>query len=326
MDNADHALRPGMYTAVRLQVPATRLSALPPDVGEKQKRSFEQGLVLAVPEGAVIDTGSRKLVYREAGPDLYEGVEVQLGPRCGAYYPVVRGLEAGDKVATAGSFLIDAETRLTAGAGSTYFGASGGPHGDRQAAAVRPSTTRDEDETVEAALDKLSSGDQALARAQGYCPVLGTRLGKMGVPVKVLLKGQPAFLCCKGCVRSARADEQGTLNKVTEQKTRAKTGRSPASPMGTPPAASPGAEDAEVKANLAKLSPEDRRLAESQRLCPITGEPLGAMGKPIKLAVKGRPVFICCKGCKEKVLGHPDEVLRKVEQLKAKGKAPPPPE
>ena len=75
----------------------------------------------------MIDTGNRKIVYRETEPDLYEGVEVQLGPRCGVFYPVIEGLKAGDKVAAAGSFLIDAETRLTAGAGSTYFGASSGP-------------------------------------------------------------------------------------------------------------------------------------------------------------------------------------------------------
>ena len=68
--------------------------------------------MLTVPQSAVIDTGDRKVVYREAGPSLYDGVEVELGPRCGEYYPVVKGLEAGDRVATAGSFLIDAETRL----------------------------------------------------------------------------------------------------------------------------------------------------------------------------------------------------------------------
>jgi Cu(I)/Ag(I) efflux system membrane fusion protein len=129
MDNPHHELRPGMYTTVMLQVPITALHLLPPDAGAEQQRAYEQGLVLAVPERAVIDTGSRKIVYREAEPNVYEGVEVQLGPRCGGSYPVIKGLRAGDKVATAGSFLIDAETRLTAGAGSMYFGASAGPQG-----------------------------------------------------------------------------------------------------------------------------------------------------------------------------------------------------
>ena len=51
---------------------------------------------------------------------------------------MVRGLQAGDRVATAGSFLIDAETRLTAGAGSTYFGASGGPQSEHRSATAGP--------------------------------------------------------------------------------------------------------------------------------------------------------------------------------------------
>ena len=42
-------------------------------------------------------------------------------------YPVVKGGEAGMRVATAGSFLIDAETRLNPAAAGSYFGASGAP-------------------------------------------------------------------------------------------------------------------------------------------------------------------------------------------------------
>jgi hypothetical protein len=83
---------------------------------------LQSGQVLAVPESAVIDTGSLQIVYRESEPGLFEGVTVRLGPRCGAYYPVVSGLRAGDRVVTAGSYNIDAETRLNPAAGSIYFG------------------------------------------------------------------------------------------------------------------------------------------------------------------------------------------------------------
>src|SRR5208282_2539793 len=64
-------------------------------------------------------------VERKAG--LFEGVEVELGPRQDDFYPVLKGLAAGDKVAAAGGFLVDAETRLNPAAASIYFGASGGP-------------------------------------------------------------------------------------------------------------------------------------------------------------------------------------------------------
>ena len=44
---------------------------------------FRKGLTLAVPESAVIDTGTRKVVYVETAPGQFDGLEVVLGPRCG---------------------------------------------------------------------------------------------------------------------------------------------------------------------------------------------------------------------------------------------------
>ena len=83
MDNPGHDLRPGMYTTVRLHVPVTRLDLLPADADTKRADAFSKGQVLAVPERAVIDTGSHKFVYRQAEQDIYEGLAVELGPRCG---------------------------------------------------------------------------------------------------------------------------------------------------------------------------------------------------------------------------------------------------
>jgi Cu(I)/Ag(I) efflux system membrane fusion protein len=71
--------------------------------------------VLSVPESAVIDTGPRKVVYVETEPGVFEGREVVLGPRSGDRFPVLDGLAAGETVATAGAFLIDAESRLNPG-------------------------------------------------------------------------------------------------------------------------------------------------------------------------------------------------------------------
>jgi Cu(I)/Ag(I) efflux system membrane fusion protein len=68
--------------------------------------------VLTVPESAVIDTGTRKVVYVESEPGVFEGREVVLGAISGDRYPVLDGLTTGETVATQGSFLIDAENRL----------------------------------------------------------------------------------------------------------------------------------------------------------------------------------------------------------------------
>ena len=62
-----------------------------------------KGQVLAVPESAVVQTGARAVVFVERMPGMYDGVEVTLGPRCGDVYPVVSGLEPGQRVASAGA-------------------------------------------------------------------------------------------------------------------------------------------------------------------------------------------------------------------------------
>jgi membrane fusion protein, copper/silver efflux system len=132
-------------------------------------------------------------------------------------------LQAGDKVAGAGSFLIDAETRLTGGIGSTYYGASGGPdQKGRSTTTARPSTTADEDADVKEALDRLNPEDRRLANDQEYCPITGKHLGSMGAPVMIDLKGRRVFLCCSSCPDKAKADAQRTLDKVDQQNAKTK--------------------------------------------------------------------------------------------------------
>jgi hypothetical protein len=77
--------------------------------------------------------------------------------------------------------------------------------------------------------------------------------------------------------------------------------------------------EAEIAAERAKLSPDDRALVEAQEWCVVmTDERLGSMGPPIKLTIKGQPVFICCRGCRRKAEANPDQTLAKLEELKAK--------
>jgi membrane fusion protein, copper/silver efflux system len=58
---------------------------------------------------------------------------------------------------------------------------------------------------------------------------------------------------------------------------------------------------------------EDERLIARQKTCPVTDELLGgAMGKPVKLTVDGRVVFICCKACERELRSDPKKYLAKV--------------
>ncbi len=68
----------------------------------------------------------------------------------------------------------------------------------------------------------------------------------------------------------------------------------------------------EVKEALAELSPEDRAAAEKQRICPVTDEALGSMGKPVTVAYQGRDVLLCCRGCEARFMNDPDKYLAKL--------------
>ena len=98
--------------------------------------------VLSVPESAVIDTGALKLVYVEAEPGVYEGRRVVLGPRSGDRFPVLDGLEPGEKVVAAGAFLVDAESRLNPATrgGARWRSSPSGPAVEKSAA-ITPDTS-----------------------------------------------------------------------------------------------------------------------------------------------------------------------------------------
>ncbi|MGQ0634817.1 MAG: efflux RND transporter periplasmic adaptor subunit [Planctomycetaceae bacterium] len=330
LDNPGHKLRPGTTVTVRLKVPPREISALRQAARSNREMLrldlLEQGLVLAIPESSVIDTGSQTIVYRQSLPGVFEGVRVILGPRMSgpddvAFYPVLRGLARGDLVVTAGSFLVDAETRLNPAAGSVYFGGSSGSKGDSTSSAtVRPSTPEDPDAKIGAALARLDEADRRLAEQQQFCPVLvDNRLGSMGVPVKLVIENEAVFLCCEGCRKSALENPEATLATVRELR---ESKRLPAD-QWHPKSSTDRRPDpeAEIQNALAQLPETDRSLAQKQRYCAVLPKNrLGSMGPPVKLMVSGQPVFLCCDGCRDAALAEPAQTLQQVDLLK---KSPP---
>jgi hypothetical protein len=151
--------------------------------------------------------------------------------------------------------------------------------------------TSDAEADIKEALAGLPAADRTTVEAQRYCPVMQDhRLGSMGAPVKVTVDGQAVFVCCKSCNKKAQADTKATLAAVKKLK--------------------------KVAAALAKLSPEDRKLAEAQRFCAVEEENLlGSMGKPVKLVIEGQPVFLCCAGCQDTAKADPKKTLAKVKEL-----------
>ena len=67
---------------------------------------------LRVPEDAVLDSGTRKVVFVAKGEGLLEPREVTLGEQGGGAWEVLSGLSEGEEIALGASFLVDSESRL----------------------------------------------------------------------------------------------------------------------------------------------------------------------------------------------------------------------
>ncbi|MBX9654792.1 efflux RND transporter periplasmic adaptor subunit [bacterium] len=311
VDNPGHQLRPGATATVKVHVPISKMPmfAIAGDAADAKK---SVDTVLAVPETSVIDTGSQTIVYREASPGVYEGVSIVIGPRmadeAGAvFFPVLKGIEEGDRIVTSGSFLVDAETRLNPAAGSIYFG--GSSSGKPQAnTTVRPTTPEDPKAVINAAFASLDPDDQALAREQKYCPVLkGSELGSMGTPLRVTVEGETFFVCCKGCLPKTKSSPKEVLARVRDL-------REP----GKLPELSPTSDevDPEVEEALNSLSADDQLIARRQKFCVVQNKALlGSMGPPIKIEVNGQTMFLCCDNCRKTALKDPAKTIERWKVL-----------
>jgi Cu(I)/Ag(I) efflux system membrane fusion protein len=70
--------------------------------------------VLAIPESAVLDTGTKQTVLVDRGEGRFEPRAVKLGPKADGYLAVLDGVAEGEKVVVGANFLIDAESNLRA--------------------------------------------------------------------------------------------------------------------------------------------------------------------------------------------------------------------
>jgi Cu(I)/Ag(I) efflux system membrane fusion protein len=103
-DNRDGALKPDMFGDVVIEQPARR--------------------VVVVPESAVLQTGTRSVVFVVKSDGTFEPREVSVGTKSEQFYEVRSGLAAGEKVVTQANFLIDSESRLKAALGQMSGGHS----------------------------------------------------------------------------------------------------------------------------------------------------------------------------------------------------------
>jgi len=88
--------------------------ALKPDMFGNVEMRIPLGRRLVVPESAVLDTGTRQLVFVQKGPGLLEPRTVKTGVHVDGNEEVLEGLKAGEVVASSATFLIDSESQLRA--------------------------------------------------------------------------------------------------------------------------------------------------------------------------------------------------------------------
>ena len=103
--NQDRRLRPGMFVEASLQ--------------SDTKREPAQEAPVVIPATAPLFTGRRSVVYVEvedAEAPTYEARVVTLGPRTGDLYPVLAGLQEGERVVIHGAFAVDADLQIQGGA------------------------------------------------------------------------------------------------------------------------------------------------------------------------------------------------------------------
>ena len=94
-ENPGLALKPDMYGEVELQTGGARK--------------------LVVPDTAVLNSGDRQVVFVDGGNGHFEPRNVKIGAQSDGRTEILSGLKEGDRVVTAGNFLIDSESQLKAG-------------------------------------------------------------------------------------------------------------------------------------------------------------------------------------------------------------------
>ena len=98
---------------VRLEFANPKAELKPEMFGEVTLQS-EKREGLRIPADAVIDSGTKKVVFVALDEGKFQPREIQVGSVNGDSVEVVSGLQAGEKVVTRANFLIDSESRLRA--------------------------------------------------------------------------------------------------------------------------------------------------------------------------------------------------------------------
>src|SRR3989338_6250329 len=120
----DSVLDPATRSARVRAVLTDPENVLKPEMYVNASIAVTAGEVLAVPEAAVFNTGTKQIVFVDKGQGVFEPRDVAVGVKADGFYEVKGGVAEGELVVTSGNFLIDSESRLK----PALEGVGGGGH------------------------------------------------------------------------------------------------------------------------------------------------------------------------------------------------------
>ncbi len=97
---------------VRLELPNTGALRLKPGMFADIELKVSMGRRLAVPHEAILDSGTRQIVFVEKGEGHFEAKEVTLGLRVDDQHEILSGLSPGTRIVASANFFLDSESKL----------------------------------------------------------------------------------------------------------------------------------------------------------------------------------------------------------------------
>jgi RND family efflux transporter MFP subunit len=116
---------------VRIDFPNHEMKLKPEMFANVEIETQPRESVIAVPEQAVIRTGTKDVIIVSLGSGRFEPREITLGIYSGGYFEVMNNLEAGENVVVSSQFLIDSESNLRAALNALRSKRDGNPGGQQ---------------------------------------------------------------------------------------------------------------------------------------------------------------------------------------------------
>jgi YHS domain-containing protein/multidrug efflux pump subunit AcrA (membrane-fusion protein) len=250
MDNPGNVFRPDMFVDVEFLV------ALPESI--------------AVPSGALIDSGKSKIVYVVIEDGVFEPRGVATGWRFNDRVEIVEGLKPGEKIVVSGNFLIDSESRMKLAAArlmeDTVEKSPDGPM-PAGAAASEPQTT-------------MPVMQKAAAEGKAKDPVCGMSVDQdkaMADGLTVEAEGKTHYFCSADCREQFKQDPFRYLAEKAGKQVQT-----------TQPAIQQAATAAKAK----------------DPICGMTVDQDKARTAGLFAAVQGKTYYFCSEECKEEFHRH----------------------